>query len=264
MSKLNVNSLFQTAHAEGDLSAASLQVLTLADVGQAIQGALGVSVESVQSSEVMLLTKLIDDSGSIRFVAGNAQAVRDGHNLVIDALTASKQSSAILAHCRYLNGMSLYDYRPVDQAVRMTAQNYDPRGGTPLYDQTVVMLGAVLAKRQEFTDNGMVARSVSLIITDGADEHSVTNNAEDVRKIVTDLLRQETHIVAAMGIDDGSTNFREVFREMGVSDEWILTPGNTQSEIRRAFQVFSQSAVRASQAAGASFSKVAMGGFAVN
>lgn len=69
----------------------------------------------------------------------------------------------------------------------------------------------------------------------------------------------ETHVVAAMGIDDGSTDFRSVFQEMGIEDRWILTPANTASEIRSAFQVFSQSALRASQAA--RFSKTAIGGF---
>ncbi len=37
---------------------------------------------------------------------------------------------------------------------------------------------------------------------------------------------------------------------MKIRDEWILTPGNSDSEIRKAFQVFSQSAVRVSQSAG--------------
>ncbi len=78
--------------------------------------------------------------------------------------------------------------------------------------------------------------------------------------MVDSLLKTENHIVAAMGIDDGSTDFRKVFSDMGIPDEWILTPGNTESEIRKAFQLFSQSAVRASQNA-ASFSQTAMGGF---
>ena len=70
----------------------------------------------------------------------------------------------------------------------------------------------------------------------------------------------EDHIIAAMGIDDGRTDFRKVFREMGIPDQWILTPGNTPAEIRKAFRVFSSSAVRASQS-GASFSQMAAGGF---
>ena len=66
--------------------------------------------------------------------------------------------------------------------------------------------------------------------------------------------------VAAMGIDDGATPFRDVFREMGIEDRWILTPKSESGEIRRAFRMFSQSAIRASQHAGA-FSRAAAGGF---
>ena len=73
--------------------------------------------------------------------------------------------------------------------------------------------------------------------------------AADVAAIVADMLAQENHIVAAMGISDGTTDFKKVFRSMGISDRWILTPGNSASEIRRAFQVFSRSAVRATQGA---------------
>jgi hypothetical protein len=62
-----------------------------------------------------------------------------------------------------------------------------------------------------------------------------------------------------MGIDDGRTDFRAVFRELGIPDAWILTPGNGASEIRRAFQVFSQSAVRVGQ--GAAGAPAALGAF---
>jgi hypothetical protein len=141
----------------------------------------------------------------------------------------------------------------------MTSKNYEASQGTPLYDQSVVLLGSVLAKAQEFTRNGVVARSVTLIITDGADLHSRRSSAKDVAALVGDMTRSEAHIIAAMGISDGTTDFRAVFREMGIEDRWILTPGNNPSEIRKAFQVFSQSAVRASQAA--SFSSSTLGGF---
>ncbi len=254
----NVNGLFVAAHAEGLLSPSSLQALTAVDLGAQIQAGLGISVDDVQASEVVLLTIMPDDSGSIRH-AGNEQAVRDGHNLVLDALSACKQKEGILAYTRYLNGSVLFPYRPIDQAVRMTAKNYHPNQGTPLYDQAVVLLGSVLAKTREFEDNGVVARSVTLIITDGADQHSSRATAKDVAALVGDLARAESHIVAAMGIEDGSTDFKKVFREMGIADRWILTPGNNATEIRKAFQVFSQSAVRASQVA--AFSQAAIGGF---
>ncbi|MDX2097554.1 MAG: hypothetical protein SFW36_07225 [Leptolyngbyaceae cyanobacterium bins.59] len=254
----NLNHLFQSAQDEGLLSMAALQALNVPDIGAQIQAGLGIPVDDVLSSEVVLVTMMPDDSGSIRF-SGNVQAVRGGHNSVLDALITSQQRDYILAHTRYLNGEVLFPYCPIAQAVRMTPQNYDPNEGTPLYDQTVVLLGTVLAKSQEFSDNGVPVRTVTLLITDGADAHSYRSTAQDVAAIVHDMLRSETHIIAGMGIDDGSTDFRQVFRSMGIRDEWILTPGNSDPEIRKAFQVFSQSAVQASQGA-ASFSQ-SIGGF---
>jgi len=255
-----VNNLFSAATAEGALSPQALQSLNVIDLGAQIQAGLGVSVDDIPASEVVLVTMLIDDSGSIRF-ASNAQLVRDGHNLVLDSLSDSKQKDSILGHTRYLNGTVLYPYVLIDQAVRMDSQNFDPMGGTPLYEQSLVTLGTVLAKTQEFAQSGVASRSVTIIITDGNDEHS-RKRAIDVQAVVKDMLMQESHIIAAMGIDDGRTDFRAVFTEMGLEDRWILTPGNNPSDIRRAFQLFSQSAVRASQSA-ANFSKTAGGGFTI-
>lgn len=254
-----ITELFKTAEDEGSLSPASANALKIVDIGNQITAALGVKVDDVKASEVTLVTTLIDDSGSIRF-ASNAELVRDGHNLVLDSLSESKQEHSILAHTRYLNGKILFPYCPIGQAVRMDEHNYNPNLGTPLYDESVVILGTVLAKTQEFSDNGVVARSVTLIVSDGADEHSHRASAKNVADIVKDMLKSEIHIVAAMGIDDGGrTDFRRVFKEMGIRDEWILTPSNTKSEIRKAFQLFSKSAVRASQSAKA-FSQLALGG----
>jgi len=259
-SATNVQSLFQSAHQEGALSAASLQALSVVDVGQQVQNALGVSLADVQTSEGVLVAMLIDDSGSIRY-ANNEQHVRDGHNLVLESLGGSKAKNSILVHCRYLNGLVLYEYVPLDQAVKMDDTNYQATGGTPLYDKSVVLLGTVIAKAKESADLGIPVRTITLIVTDGHDEHSTRFVPKDVASIVKDMLHQENHIIAGMGIDDGGmTDFRRVFREMGIRDEWILTPGNTPKEIRNAFNAFSSTAVAASQTA-QSFSKTAMGGF---
>ena len=240
--------LLANARTQGTLSKASMQTLDILDLGAQIQSGLGVEVDDVPAAEVVLVTMMPDDSGSIRF-SGNAESVRQGHNLVLEALETCRESADILVHTRYLNGEVLYPYTPLEQATRMTPANYDPNKGTPLYDQTVVLLATVLAKSQEFANNGVPVRTVTLLISDGADVHSTRANASHVRPLVEDMLRAETHIIAAMGIDDGSTDFRRVFTDMGIQDRWILTPGNNQSEIRSAFQVFSQSAVKVSQVA---------------
>lgn len=249
-----IKKLLDDAHDTGTLSARSLATLDVVDVGAQIQSGLGVTIDDVAASEVVLLTMMPDDSSSIA-AAGNTDAVRDGHNFVLEALARSKQSGEVLAHTRYLNGSVLFPYVQLAHATQMTPSNYDPRLGTPLFDQVVVVLGTVVAKAQELAQAGIAVRTVTLIITDGADYGSTRCRAADVAALVADMLAQENHIVAAMGISDGATDFKAVFRSMGILDRWILTPGNSASEIRRAFQVFSQSAVRA--AAG-----VQLGGFA--
>ncbi len=241
-----VKKLLDDAHETGALSKKSLSTLDVVDVGAQIQAGLGVTIDDVVASEVVLLTMMPDDSQSIA-AARNTEAVRDGHNSVLDALASSKQSGEVLAHTRYLNGDVLFPYTQLAHAVRMSPANYNPCRATPLFDQTAVVLGTVIAKSQELAQAGIAVRTVTLIITDGADYGSTRCRPADVAAIVADMLAQENHIVAAMGISDGSTDFRQVFRSMGIPDRWILTPGNSASEIRRAFQVFSQSAVRASQ-----------------
>jgi hypothetical protein len=256
----NVLALLTNAQNDGTISPATASIINIPDMGEQIQLGIGVDVNDVKASEVVLVTMMPDDSSSIRFVAGNTEAVRTGHNLVLDALGATKQKDGILVHCRYLNGTVLYPFTALDKAVRMDTHNYDPNGGTPYYDQSVVTLTTVLAKAQSFEDNGVPCRTVTLLgPTDGADTSS-RNAAANVRAIVRDMLRTENHIIAAMGVDDGATDFRRVFKEMGIEDKWMLTPGNSPSELRRAFNMFSQSAVRASQG-GASFSQAAAGGF---
>lgn len=261
MSQSNLNlGLLQNAHEDGDLSSGSLNALTkIPDIGAIIQQGLGVPIDSVKSSEVILLNILVDDSGSIQG-AGNEQPIRDGHNMLIKALLDSKQQDNIEVINRYLNETVLYPYTPLSMVPKMDSRNYHANGGTPLFDETAKLLATVIAKAQDFKNNGIQVRTITLILTDGEDMHSRTSTAADVNKIVTDMLRSEDHIVAAMGFDNGSCNFKNVFSNMGIPDRWILTANANPSEIRKAFMVFSQSAVRASQSA-AHFSQTSLGGF---
>ncbi len=255
MSKTALN-LLNNAHQEGDLNKTSLQALTaIPDIGATIQQGLGIPADQVRSSEVILLNLLIDDSSSM---SGNEQAVRDGYNLLLKALKDSKQQDNIEVYVRYLNGTLLCPYSPLDTTPVMDRSNYSATGGTPLYDETAKLLATVIAKKQEFQDNGIQVRTITLIMTDGQDLHSRINNAKDINNIVTDMLRSEDHIVAAMGF---GSDFRSVFTDMGMQDQWILEASATPSEIRKAFSVFSQSAIRASQSA-AAFSQSNLGGFA--
>jgi hypothetical protein len=257
-----VQSLFASAVSDGSLDPAAAAVV-VPNMTANIQAALGISVDDVQASSVCLTTLVLDDSGSID-AAGNTPVLIDGSNMVLDAVGGSKESDGILAHCRRLNEGIVYPFSPIGQAVRLTSQNFRPNGFTPLYDVVAETIAAVIAKAQDFAQNGVPCRSVTCIVTDGADIGSKTHRTpESVKPLIDAALRTEQHIICAMGIDDGSTNFQDVFTRMGIRPQWILTPKNTPSEVRRCFAMFSKSAVRASQAAtGARFSQVNAGGFA--
>lgn len=259
----DTRSRFRDAHDDGEIGAEALAALTVEDIGANIQAGLGITPDEVPASEVVLLTLLLDDSSSIA-QAGTEGAVRHGHNAVLRAVAGSRQSEGVLVHTRYLNRGTLFPFRRLADAEQLDGSNYRAIGGTPLYDQSAATLGTVILKTREFADAGVPARSITLIVTDGEDVGSREQTARSVAAIVKDILRQESHIVAAMGIGDGSRamedRFRSVFREMGIPDEWVLTPGNSEAEIRRAFNVFSQSAVRASQST-AGFGQASLGGF---
>lgn len=59
----NVNSLFASAIATGDLTAGAVGALNIPDIGNQIQLALGTPAIDVQTAEVFLVTLLVDDSG---------------------------------------------------------------------------------------------------------------------------------------------------------------------------------------------------------
>ncbi len=258
---VDVNALLTGAVNEGVLDVKSLNILNAVDdIGARIQAGLGTPADAITASEVILVSMLVDDSGSM--LGPPAQAAITGHNAVIQALMDSKQKSGILISTRLLNGTIISPYTPLDQALALTPKNYLCMGSTPLYDESLLLLGTVLTKAQEFSDNGVPVRTVSLIVTDGADTSS-NNTVTRVKPVVKDLLRAENHIVSAMGIGQDPADekmFRDIFEKMGILPQWILTPSNNPSEIRKAFAVFSQSAVRASQNA-ANFSQTAVGGF---
>lgn len=120
-----IKKLLEDAHGTGALSAKSLATLDVIDVGAQIQAGLGCTIDDVGSSEVVLVTMMPDDSQSIAH-AGNTDAVRDGHNFVLESLAGSKQAGEVLAHTRYLNGHVLTPYTALEHAEKMTPRTTGP------------------------------------------------------------------------------------------------------------------------------------------
>ena len=252
-----LNNLFQQAGQQGDLEQDTVDLLMGDDLGADINAALGISVDDEPVTEALLIGVLLDNSVSL---AGREPDVRNGCNLLFETLKKSKQVGSMYSHVRLLDGSVLDAFRKLKDASVVDSGNYQATlSHTPLYEQSFLLLKTVIAKSLEFTSGGTPARSITVIVTDGAN-NGRGKSVSEVATLVRDMLRQENHIVAGMGIDDGYTDFRKVFGDMGIPDKWILTPGNTGHEIRDAFRILSQSAQQASQSA-QSYSRTAGGGF---
>jgi len=273
----NVNELLEQATDEGILSPASLNAINVPNIGAQIQAGMGVNVDAVTAPDPTLVTIIVDDSGSIS-ASGNTEVIRDGLNMVLDELSKAKTSDGILVHIRLLNGDIICPFCPLSEAVvnyRLDNKNYNEAKflGTPLYDQVMVLLATVMAKTQEFSDNGVQVKTVTLIMSDGEDVHSRQNDENDCKRVITDMVKQEIHIVSGFGVPSygsGNDDFRDIFESMGIAPQWILSPdmGATQEEngkiIRAALKLFSQSAISVSQTAATSFSQSTLGGFGNN
>ncbi len=254
---VSVNALLANAQAQGFLSAGSANSLQAPDIGRIIQAGLGMPAEDFESSEIYGCVVSIDDSGSIRF-RSNTQVMRDGVNGMKKELWESAARDDIALLLKTINGEIIYPYGPLSSSPDLNSSNYNPNKGTPLYDSMIADCGLLLAKWREFHRIGAQFRGSLLWVTDGNDEHS-EQTAEDVRRIVEEVLAREIFILMFMGIDDGCTNFKEVALSCGIPEEWVLTPANDGHEIRQAFAVASRASKSASQGA-ASFSQVAGGG----
>jgi hypothetical protein len=225
--------LLGRAYADGELSEESKQALVaVGGIGTEAGHALG---RTSEGNDVLLVTILVDDSTSITDAPYGPEAVRLGHNFCLDVLQRAS-GRQVLVHTRYLNGGSLSPYLDVAAAPRLNAENYQPMvPKTPLYKQSVVALGAVMAKVRAERERERQVRAFTLFVTDGGDNASKDVAAQHVRFLVQDMLEfSADHIVAGMGI--GSPDyFRRVFTEMGIPDGWILTPDATAEDIERVF-----------------------------
>jgi hypothetical protein len=271
----NASSFIRSAYDKGILSEVSLAALQIPDIGAAINNALGSEIE-VSASEAVHVIMLMDDSGSIKFgwdenqqkYVDNSKVICDGHNIVIESLRDSKTRDGIFITTLLLNGNVINSFTHIDDAkILENGVNYSADGVTPLYDQSVVTIGSAIAKAQELAGNSIPCRSVILIATDGMDEYSCNTRVDEVKSVVHDVLQTEQYIIAAIGIPSARTcydgqalDFIDIFKKMGIQENWFLTPMARQEAIRAAFQLFSQAATQASQNA-ESFSKTALGGF---
>jgi hypothetical protein len=234
--------LIESAASRGILSPESSSALQRPAITQQVQRALEGSYSVKRAGELLLVTMMPDDSGSMS--GGKQRSVVEGHNELLTAMTSSSYGKRIMLQTRYLNGTVLNPFRPLAYCQTLSLENYPCIHGTPLLEQTLVTLGAVMAKTEELTEREANVRSATLIMTDG--EATDTRAAElkhEVSALIRDMGRVGNHIVAGMGFADGSEGiFREAFAEMGIDPQYIFR-ATSREEILQAFRLFTKKAL---------------------
>ena len=264
MSEVKVNDLFKVAGQDGLLSPQSVHALTVdPDFGNKIKRVLGKQVKPVGSQEVINLGLLVDDSGSISYF-GNTQSIRDGYNLILDSAQKSKQLDNLFVHGRKINGDIINPFTLIDLAPRLDDSNYNERSfkGTPLYDSSFEFLGAMMAETERYRQSGIYARGISVIVSDGYDEHSSKHrNPSQLKQLVVDMDGSEDHIIVGVGVKHGNVDFTDIFVDkLGLQPDHIFTSTSDPSEIRKLFQLVSLTIVNLSKSA-ALFSQGKTSGF---
>lgn len=256
----DIGALFQTAVDTGDMSAAAVQtIMSIPDIGQQIQNGLGIDVDDVHSNDPMQFSWLVDDTGSMSPLVTE---LINGYNLGRQSLLDARDTDGMIVHTSYISSKILHPFMLLANTPELSRQNYSANYyHTPLEDRMGIVLARSAAKFQEFADAGTYPRSFTVIISDARSTGSKLQ-PKDVAIIVRDMRSKiENHIIAFVIVDDGGGGQKDAVLDMGIHPDWILSPKNSPSEFRKALQLVSQSAVRASQAAKGSFSQVALGGF---
>lgn len=247
---MGIQDLLGEAADEGQVEARTKTLMLDASTVRQVQKGSGVGPNEYKESEVSIVTIVPDDSGSIfeeRYgadgaLASNAPNLIAGHNEIVEALGGVRPRGRILVSCQYLNGKVLYPYDYVEKVPKMDGSNFTDGGGTPLFQRGFVVLTGVVAKAKEFEDAGVSVRTWTFFMSDGADQSSPRGRNKDVADLIR-TMNSESHMVLALGVDDGSTDFTAVFASMGVKPQNVLVSTNDPKAIRAKLRMASQSAV---------------------
>jgi hypothetical protein len=248
-----LDALIQSATRSGTLSPTSRALIDAGisgDLGDLVlAGARGASLETIEATDVLLVTLLLDASSSIH-AAGLEQAIRDGSNTLIDTFRDCRESDSILLATWLFNHEErvLHSYVATADATKLDAKNYAGVGGTRLFDTYCDALAANVAYAQQLRDAGTPTRSVLVVLTDGEDCGS-KRRVSDCAALSKDVLRSEQFVLAFIGVGDAQS-FRSTARAMGIPDGCVevLTHATPES-LRRLFHLVSQSALQVSRGA---------------
>lgn len=237
----NIQDLFADAQDEGLQDQASAILVENLD-SIALAGCNGADLTEINTDDVTLVAAVIDASGSM---SGVRQAVVESFNTMLDSFNGSKQADSILVSAWSFNDAARlhFSYTPAPSVAKLTWGEYDPDGGTALYDTLLYVMAGMVAYGQTLRNGGIRTRGIIVVFSDGGDNTSRAQ-AYQVSTVSDGLMAQEIYTLAYAGF--GVPDPTALAAQVGFPT--VIPAGSGPSEIRRIFRQVSASVVRASQA----------------
>lgn len=266
MSSQTVAASLKQSVSQGKISASVAQdiIEQLDDI--AVAGCGGVSPDDIDSEEITLAAVIIDGSGSMGIYRN---AVIDGfNNDFLLPIQGAKNADSIHISVWVFSSEGdpanqvrlIHGYKPASQCPKLSAKDYNPAGGTPLYKAVHYGQTGIFNYGETLQANGTRVKRIVMVLSDGQenDSHGVTS--AQVKKFSSDLLKTETCVLSYIYFGDEADGDRYA-KDIGFPPQHRLTEDLRKqgaSGIRRVFGTASASVITASQ------SKVAASGLSAN
>jgi len=201
--------------------------------------AFNTSLDDIGGDECTLIFVGIDSSGSMDSFTSDMEKELLSFK---DAMLGTKEAQfnqILLSRANFNDYIDIKGFKPVSEF----DTDYYAKGNTALYDVIIEGAETLLNYRKILTDNGVRVKSIFSIFTDGEDTCSNTTIHKTI-DVIEDLNKKEiASAIICFGSSAEGIGKRLKFKA-------ILNTNSSASELRRAFQTLSKSAISASRAAG--------------
>lgn len=131
-----------------------------------------------KSAAPIVVTMLVDESGSMEHLA---KATMEGFNAYVDKLKKDGAKGVFTAFKFDTRGTRvIQDGASISEAMHLTPDNYQPHGGTPLYDA----ISVAVAKTNELVRARDGAKAIVVIQTDGEENASYIQNLSSIKCLI--------------------------------------------------------------------------------
>lgn len=236
----SVSDLFDTAQQSGGIGAAAKKVLIANLNGYTARGAAGPTAKSLSTTSVTIVLDLIDRSGSM---VPFQQAVIDAINLKKQAFLKSKSAGSIIMSSWFFDSKPelWYSYQRLESVPDLTAQLYDPNGGTALNDTFLDSMIGLVSYVTTLQKTGTDVTVLVWAYTDGDDTAS-QRTASAVKTVIDDLMLKEIYTFVMVAFGHGFA--RNVAGPLGIKN--VIESSATEHDIRATVDFVSQSVLQVS------------------